>query len=35
MATLLAYPPPDAAREHWLSDIQWVFLNEAEFFFNH
>jgi hypothetical protein len=33
--TALAYPKPDPSREQWLSDIQWVFLNEAEFFFNH
>ena len=34
-AKALAYPRPDPSREQWLSDIQWVFLNEAEFFFNH
>jgi hypothetical protein len=31
----LSYPPPDPAREQWLGDIQWAFLNEAEFFFSH
>lgn len=35
LATALAYPAPDPSREQWLSDIQWVFLNETEFFFNH
>lgn len=35
MAAALAYPKPDPSREQWLSDIQWVFLHEAEFFFNH
>jgi hypothetical protein len=35
MATALAYPSPTPSREQWLSDIQWVFLNETEFFFNH
>ncbi len=34
-AAALAYPPPDPARDEWLSDLQWVFLNEAEFFFSH
>lgn len=34
-AKVLAYPAPDPSREQWLGDIQWVLLNEAEFFFNH
>jgi hypothetical protein len=34
-ATALAYPPPDPAREQWLADLQWAFLNEAEFFYVH
>jgi len=35
MSKALAYPVPDSSREEWLSDIQWVFLNETEFFFSH
>ena len=35
LAIALKYPPPTPSREQWLSDIQWVFLNETEFFFNH
>jgi len=35
MATALAYPAPDANRQHLFGDIHWAFLNETEFFFNH
>lgn len=35
MTRALAYPVPTFSREQWLSDLQWVFLNETEFFFNH
>lgn len=34
-AAALSYPPPNPSREQWLGDIQWVFLNESEFFYNH
>ena len=35
ISTALSYPVPNSSREQWFSDIQWVFLNETEFFFSH
>lgn len=35
MAAALSYQSPSAQREYWLADIEWVFLNEIDFLFNH